>query len=419
MSGLGQTTAQLARQCRLVERFLKVAAAANPSATGDPFAAYGARADRLAEVTGFGSNPGNLRMLAYVPEHLPAGAPPAAAAPLVVVLHGCSQTAAGYDLGAGWSVLAERYGFALLLPEQKRENNPQGCFNWFLPEDTRRGHGEALSIRQMVARMVADHGLDGRRVFVTGLSAGGAMTAVMLATYPDVFAGGAVLAGLPYGCAGDVSEALECMFQGRGRPAREWGDLVRAASPHRGPWPRLSVWHGDLDATVVPANAEELVKQWTDLHGLGPAPSATDRVDGYPRRVWRNAGGEPVVEAYTITGMAHGTPIAPGRGEVPHGTAAPFVLDAGIASSYHSAKFWGLTQAHAERSAADTRSEPAESRPGAETSGQREPMAANGAGRAGRAAALPIDPHEVITKALGAAGLLRDRASRLVDRDRR
>ena len=117
---------------------------------------------------------------------------------LVVVLHGCGQTAAAYDFGTGWSTLAKRYGFALLMPEQQGANNANTCFNWFNPGDVARGRGEAASIRQMVARMVADHKIDPRRIYVTGLSAGGAMTSVMLATYPEVFAGGAIIAGLPY-----------------------------------------------------------------------------------------------------------------------------------------------------------------------------------------------------------------------------
>src|SRR5262249_26346657 len=133
---------------------------------------------RLEEIDGFGSNPGNLRMFRYVPPRLMAN--PA----LVVVLHGCTQTAAGYDLGAGWSTLADRYGFVLLFPEQQQSNNPNRCFNWFQTGDIQRGEGEALSIRQMVERMVSDTGIDRSRVFITGLSAGGAMTSVMLACYP-------------------------------------------------------------------------------------------------------------------------------------------------------------------------------------------------------------------------------------------
>jgi feruloyl esterase len=183
--------------------------------------------DRLTEVTGFGSNPGALRMFKYVP----ADPQPA----LVVVLHGCTQTAASYDFGAGWSTLADRHGFVLLLPEQQPANNANNCFNWFLADDIERGQGEAMSIRQMVEKMIVDHGIDRRRVFVTGLSAGGAMTSVMLATYPEVFAAGAIIAGLPYGTATNAKEAFESMGQVRARSAREWGDLVRAASPHKGP----------------------------------------------------------------------------------------------------------------------------------------------------------------------------------------
>ena len=158
---------------------------------------------RLREVFGFGSNPGNLRMFSYRPPALADN--PA----LVVVLHGCTQTAAGYDLGAGWSTLADRYGFALLLPEQQRSNNPNGCFNWFQPEHSRRSQGEPLSIRQMIEKSVVDHGIDRRRIFVTGLSAGGAMTSNMLACYPEVFAAGAIVAGLPYGAATTVQQAFE------------------------------------------------------------------------------------------------------------------------------------------------------------------------------------------------------------------
>jgi poly(hydroxyalkanoate) depolymerase family esterase len=226
---------------------------------------------RLREVFDFGSNPGNLRMFEFRPQS--CGEQP----PMVVVLHGCTQTAANYDLGAGWSTLAERYGFALLVPEQQRVNNPNGCFNWFLPDDSRRDQGEAFSIRQMIEKSVVAHGIDRRRIFVTGLSAGGAMTSVMLACYPDVFAGGAIIAGLPYGSATNVQQAFQSMYQSPSRSAIEWGDLVRRASSYRGPWPRISVWHGNADETVIPSNAREILKQWTDVHGLSISPSARTR----------------------------------------------------------------------------------------------------------------------------------------------
>src|SRR5436309_14180754 len=154
------------------------------------------------------------------------------------------------------------------MPEQQASNIADTCLNWFKPEDTGRGRGEACSIRRMIARMVGDHKIDPHRIYVTGLSAGGAMTSVMLATYPDVFAAGAVIAGLPFGVATNVREALSGMMQSSSRPAAELGDLVRNASNHKGPWPKLSVWHGSADRTVNPANADEILKQWLDVHQL-------------------------------------------------------------------------------------------------------------------------------------------------------
>jgi len=306
------------------------------------------RAGKLVEVRDFGSNPGQLRMLTYVPDRLPA------AVPLVVLLHGCTQSGISFDQGTGWSTLADRHGFALLLPEQHWTNNPLRCFNWFRPQDTRRNEGEALSIKQMIDRMLEDQGLDRRRVYATGLSSGGAMTSVMLATYPDVFAGGAVLAGVPYRTADNMQEAFESIFQGRGRSPREWGDLVRDASPHRGPWPKVSVWHGDADSAVKPLNADETVKQWTDVHGVADSPPVERTVDGHLCRVWQGADGEPLVESYTIRGMSHGAPLSTGDRPDQCGTAAPFFNDVGISSAFHIAGFWGLLERESGAVAAAT-----------------------------------------------------------------
>ncbi|HJZ19641.1 MAG TPA: PHB depolymerase family esterase, partial [Bradyrhizobium sp.] len=280
----------------------------------------------LVETTGFGTNPGDIRMFSFVPEEMQQ------APALVVVLHGCGQTAAGYDLGAGWSMLAKRYGFALLMPEQQSSNNPRCCFNWFNPEDTARDSGEACSIRQMIARMTADFGIDRRRIFVTGLSAGGAMTSAMLATYPEIFAGGAIIAGLPYGVASNVREALNGMLQSPARPSGELGDLVRGASNHKGPWPRISVWHGSADRTVNPGNADAIVKQWLDVHHLPLQPMSEADVDGYPRQIWWNAEGETIVESYTITNMAHGTPLGIADNDERYGAEGAFLIEAGISS---------------------------------------------------------------------------------------
>jgi feruloyl esterase len=366
---------------------------------------------RLREVHAFGSNPGNLRMFSYRPPKLAEN--PA----LVVVLHGCTQTAAGYDLGAGWSTLADRYGFALLFPEQQRSNNSHGCFNWFQAEDSQRDRGEPLSIREMIEKSIVDHGIDRRRIFVTGLSAGGAMTSIMLACYPEVFAGGAIVAGLPYGAATNVQQAFESMFQSPSRTAREWGDLVRKASPHHEAWPRVSVWHGNADKTVIPSNAKEILKQWTDVHGLSLSPSAQTTVDGYPREVWMDGAGDEILESYTITNMAHGTPLAVGEVEGACGVAGPFLLPVGISSSYHISKFFGIANAHIrQRTPAETESlmmrlSPApthqEEHAGraleGEILGKQDEPSSSGEHR-------PSFPEigAVIQKALKAAGLIRD-----------
>jgi hypothetical protein len=118
---------------------------------------------------------------------------------------------------------------------------------------------------------------------------------------------------------------------------------VRNASSHTGPWPIVSVWHGTSDATVDPSNGRAIVDQWRIVHGAPVVPSRTDKVDGYPHRVWSDGQGREVVEEYLVTGMGHGTPLssASAFGE----TAGPFMLEAGISSTQHIARFWGLGEA--------------------------------------------------------------------------
>lgn len=294
----------------------------------------------FAELTEFGSNPGALRAWTHIPTILPPGAP------LVVVLHGCTQNAAGYDACSGWSRLAEAQGFALLFPEQQRANNGHLCLNWFQPEDTRRGAGEALSIREMIERMVLEHGLDRGRIFVTGLSAGGAMASTMLATYPEVFAGGAIIAGLPHGVATSVPQAFDRM-RGHGMPdPARLEALVREASDHPGPWPTLSIWQGGADKTVAPSNADAILEQWRGLHGAGTRPARVETIDGVAYEVWRDRDGRAVIERYDIPGMGHGTPLDCAE---PGETSGAYMLDVGISSTRRIAQFWGLAPAAAFR----------------------------------------------------------------------
>ena len=317
-------------------RMKNLVAAAAATAVLGIAAAVGASARDLAEVSDFGSNPGNLRMFKFVPSDLPANSP------LTVALHGCTQTAGDYDDETGWIGLAEKVPFALLLPEQQSANNFNRCFNWFMPDDIARDRGEALSIKQMIDRMIQDHAIDPGRIYITGLSAGGAMTAVMLATYPEIFAGGAIIAGIPYKCATSISQAFSCMNPGTDASPATWSSLVRNASPHQGPWPVVSIWHGTEDKTVAPQNARELVDQWTTVHGIDQIADGQETVHGHSRKVFKDADGRELVELYDISGMGHGKPVAPGTGDEQCGTVGPFILDAGICSSYHIADFWSL-----------------------------------------------------------------------------
>lgn len=295
-----------------------------------------ASAGTLTQVTGFGTNPGNILMYRYVPDNLTAGRP------LVVVLHGCTQSAADMDVETGWTKWADQLGVALLFPQQQAANNGNKCWNFFVSSDYQRGGGEPLSIKQGIDWMASHHAIDTNRIFITGLSAGAAMTNVMLSTYPDVFKAGAPLAGVPFKCATTIGSSLLCNAGTVGKTPMQWGDLVRGATAWNGPWPRVSIWHGTNDGTVNFANLNETMEQWTNVHGADQSADVSDTVAGYPHKVYRNGGGAAVVETFAITGMGHGQPVDPGTGSTQCGTAGGYNLDANVCASYHIARWFGL-----------------------------------------------------------------------------
>ena len=255
-----------------------------------------------------------------------------------------------------------------------------------------RGGGEAASIAQMVWRAVADLDLNPDQVFVTGLSAGGAMAAAMLATYPELFAAGAVIAGLPYGSACGVRQAMAAMRRIPELPARVWGDKVRCAAPASARWPRVSVWAGDADTTVTPAAAQALVLQWRDVHGCSSqasGPAAT--VSGHhTHQTWRGPDGGVAVELHRVSELGHGTPIST-VGVDGCGAPGPWLLDVGVSSSLEIARSWGI--AEARRSEAPHRS--ASNRDQAASPHTRRPASPPGAAA------------DTISSALRRAGLLR------------
>jgi poly(hydroxyalkanoate) depolymerase family esterase len=309
-----------------------ILAAAGVVATGEP-----AQAAALTQVASFGSNPGNLGMYAYVPDGLPANAP------LVVALHGCTQSANDYYANAGWPKYADLWHFAVVFPQTTSANNSLSCFNWFVPSEDARGAGEALSIKQMVDYAIAHYGSDPHRVFITGLSAGGAMTVNLLADYPDVFAGGAINSGLPAFCATSQSAASSCQTSNQNKTPAQWGTLVRNAySGYAGPWPRVAIWQGSADYTVYPVNATELRDQWTNVWGISQTASSTSTLTGGTTlNTYNDSAGQPAVELYTISGMGHGTAVQPGSGLDQCGATGTYYPNY-ICSTYYSAKFFGL-----------------------------------------------------------------------------
>ena len=179
---------------------------------------------------------------------------------------------------------------------------------------------------------------------ITGLSAGGAMTSVMLATYPEVFAAGAIIAGLPFGIASNLREALNGMLQSPSRPAERAGRSRAPGIQAQGP----------VAESVGVARQRRSHRQsrqcQRDRQAMARRARSAARadvgadVDGYPRQVWWNADGETIVESYTITDMAHGTPLGIADNDERYGAKGAFLIEAGISSSYHIAKFFGLTE---------------------------------------------------------------------------
>jgi SHS family lactate transporter-like MFS transporter len=303
---------------------------------------FSSEAFALDSVPNFGMNPGNLTMLRYVPQNMPANAP------LVVALHGCTQTADQFT-GSGIDTMADTYKFYVVYPQQQTSNNPVSCFDWFgqynMPSNKAnitRGQGETESIKEMVDKMKADFSVDPSRVFVIGFSAGGAMAAVVLATYPDVFAAGGINSGIPYNCPSTQNaDVWQCQNPGKMLAASDWGDRVRAAfSGYSGPYPRVSIWQGTMDFIVAVDNTQELVKQWTNVHGLSQTATSMDMVDGYPHAVYADQSGVVEVESYAITGMDHAYAVDPSNG---CGTAGQYLEDKHICTARHMLDFFGIT----------------------------------------------------------------------------
>ena len=210
--------------------------------------------------------------------------------PLVVMLHGCTQSAVDFAAGTRMNQLAERDTFLVAYPEQAGAANQRRCWNWFLPAHQRRDAGEPSLLAGITRQVMAEHRVDPGRVFVAGLSAGGAMAAVLAATHPDLFAAACVHSGLVYGAAHDVTSAYAAMRDG---PA------AAGPAPGGGTVP-LIVFQGDRDTTVAPANAAALLSPWS-----GSAEPEVVPGPGWTRRVYRDDRGHLAAEWWSVHRLGH------------------------------------------------------------------------------------------------------------------
>ena len=251
---------------------------------------------------------GGRQYLLYVPVTYAAGTP----APLVVMLHGCTQDPTDFAAGTQMNAQADAAGFLVAYPDEPTSANVEKCWNWFLPADQARGGGEPAIVAGLVGDVAKDFSVDPKRVFAAGLSAGAAMAVVVGATYPDVFTAIGVHSGLEYEAATNATAALGASASGGPDPKAQGDAAFAAMGAQARPVPVI-VFQGDADSVVNVTNGTQVVAQWNEtdtragaMPGAGVATSGMAGGKSYTHTTYANgSAASTLLELYVVHGLSH------------------------------------------------------------------------------------------------------------------
>ncbi len=295
--------------------------------------------NNLFELTNFGANKGNLEMYVYKPTNIDKQIP------LVVVLHGCSQTASEIADQSGWNTLADSNDFMVLYPQQKIENNLSKCFNWFNEIDVSKNDGESETIMEMIQYAIKNYNINISKIFISGFSAGGAMTNVLLANYPHLFNSGAVLSGIPFKAATDLATGYMAMQGKIEKTNEEWVAAISNNNlNYKGEYPKVVIFHGIDDPFVNIKNAEIIEMQWKGIHKIDTDPIIAPELNGNSdiTKTTYFKNNRPVIVKYEINNLGHAMAVDPGSEKRQGGNVARFAVDKNFHATYWTAKFFGL-----------------------------------------------------------------------------
>jgi poly(hydroxyalkanoate) depolymerase family esterase len=282
-------------------------------------------------ILSFGENPGELSASYLIPSD--------SANSLVIFLHGCTQNGELLAEQSGFVALAKKNDFMLLIPQQSEKNNVKSCFNWFSEIDNEKNKGENLSLYNMIIYFREKTQVN--NIYIAGVSAGGAMASVMLVNYPELFTSAAIISGLPYPCANNLTKAISCMRNG---PLQGASFLTKEAIKQQNnkvSWPTLSIWVGDNDKVVNPINSTILAKQWVGLFNK-PLTVVKTQTESFSHTLWKDNNQHGVVELFEMNELGHGMMIS--TKEDDGGIIAPYLLNSELSSAKEIIKFWDLVK---------------------------------------------------------------------------